>query len=115
MDTDTEWTALIPGFVLAGIGIGMVNPALAQTAVGVVPRARSGMGSGINTTFRQVGIATGTAALGAIFQARVESRLSGSGALPKARVAQAAEAIPPVRPAASPPPATRSWAPWTRS
>ena len=75
VDTDTEWTALIPGFVLAGIGVGMVNPSLAQTAVGVVPRARSGMGSGINNTFRQVGIATGTAMLGAIFQARVESRL----------------------------------------
>jgi EmrB/QacA subfamily drug resistance transporter len=77
VDTDTEWTTLIPGFVLAGIGVGMVNPSLAQTAVGVVPRARSGMGSGINNTFRQVGIATGTAMLGAVFQARVESRLAG--------------------------------------
>ncbi len=77
VDTDTEWTTLIPGFVLAGIGVGMVNPSLAQTAVGVVPRARSGMGSGINNTFRQVGIATGTAMLGAVFQARVESRLTG--------------------------------------
>ena len=34
------------------------------------------MGSGINTTFRQVGIATGVAALGAIFQSRVDSKLS---------------------------------------
>jgi hypothetical protein len=33
------------------------------------------MASGINTTFRQVGIATGIAALGAVFQARVESKL----------------------------------------
>jgi len=93
VDADSEWTALIPGFVAAGIGIGMVNPALAQTAVGVVPRARSGMGSGINTTFRQVGIATGTAVLGAIFQARVEDRLTNAGAVPRGRVAQAAEAI----------------------
>ena len=93
VDADSEWTALIPGFVVVGIGIGIVNPALAQTAVGVVPRARSGMGSGINTTFRQVGIATGTAALGAIFQSRVESRLTDLGSVPRARVAQAAEAI----------------------
>ena len=34
------------------------------------------MGSGINTTFRQVGIATGVAALGAVFQSRVDSELA---------------------------------------
>jgi hypothetical protein len=34
------------------------------------------MGSGINTTFRQVGIATGVASLGAIFQSRVDSKLA---------------------------------------
>jgi hypothetical protein len=59
---------LIPGFVLAGAGIGLVNPPLASAAIGVVPPARSGMASGINNTFRQVGIATGIAGLGAIFQ-----------------------------------------------
>jgi EmrB/QacA subfamily drug resistance transporter len=62
------WTVLIPGFVLAGAGVGLVNPPLASTAIGVVPHERSGMASGINSTFRQVGIATGIAGLGAIFQ-----------------------------------------------
>jgi EmrB/QacA subfamily drug resistance transporter len=62
------WTTLIPGFVLGGAGIGMINPPLASTAIGVVPHERSGMASGINSTFRQVGIATGIAGLGAIFQ-----------------------------------------------
>jgi len=62
------WTTLIPGFVIAGAGIGMINPPLASTAVGVVHYTRSGMASGINNTFRQVGIATGIAGLGAIFQ-----------------------------------------------
>jgi hypothetical protein len=33
------------------------------------------MASGINSTFRQVGIATGVAALGAIFQSSVDSKL----------------------------------------
>ena len=59
---------LLPGFVLGGIGIGLTNPALASTAVGVVPPERSGMASGTNSTFRQVGIATGIAGLGALFQ-----------------------------------------------
>ena len=58
----------MPGFVLAGAGIGLINPPLASTAVGVVHHSRSGMASGINNTFRQVGIATGIAGLGAVFQ-----------------------------------------------
>jgi hypothetical protein len=68
------WTTLIPGFVLAGAGIGLINPPLASTAVGVVHHTRSGMASGINNTFRQVGIATGVAGLGAVFQHDVTHR-----------------------------------------
>jgi EmrB/QacA subfamily drug resistance transporter len=71
-----SWTGLIPGFIVAGIGTGLVNPPLASTAVGVVEPARSGMASGINSTFRQVGIATGTAALGSILGSSVASRLA---------------------------------------
>jgi EmrB/QacA subfamily drug resistance transporter len=68
-------SALIPGFVVGGIGIGLVNAPLAATAVSVVEPRRAGMASGINNTFRQVGIATGIAALGAIFQSRIGSSL----------------------------------------
>ncbi|QWC86464.1 MFS transporter [Nocardioidaceae bacterium] len=64
---DTSWTAIIPGLVVAGIGIGFINVPLASTAVGVVTPDKSGMASGVNSTFRQVGIATGIAALGSIF------------------------------------------------
>jgi EmrB/QacA subfamily drug resistance transporter len=69
-----DWTALLLGFVLAGGGIGLVNPPLATAAVGVVEPQRAGMASGINSTFRQVGIATGIAGLGAIFQHQVASK-----------------------------------------
>jgi EmrB/QacA subfamily drug resistance transporter len=73
---DSEWTTLLAGFLIAGVGIGVTNPGIGQAAIAVVPVEKSGMGSGINTTFRQVGIATGVAALGAIFQSRVDSKLS---------------------------------------
>ncbi|MGA7835288.1 MAG: MFS transporter [Acidimicrobiales bacterium] len=63
----TEWTHLVPGFIVAGFGSGMVNPPLASTAVGVVAPRRSGMASGVNTTFRQIGIAVGIAVYGTIF------------------------------------------------
>jgi EmrB/QacA subfamily drug resistance transporter len=74
----SSWTTLIPGFLLQGTGIGLVNPPLASTAIGVVPPARSGMASGINNTFRQVGVATGIAALGAVFAHELASRAKAS-------------------------------------
>jgi hypothetical protein len=49
----------------------MVNPVLASSAISVVPPQRSGMASGANNTFRQVGIATGIAVLGAMFQSQI--------------------------------------------
>jgi hypothetical protein len=67
------WTHFLPGFILAGIGVGFVNVPLASTAVGVVPPERAGMASGINATARQVGIATGVAALGTILASQTKS------------------------------------------
>jgi EmrB/QacA subfamily drug resistance transporter len=75
----SSWTHLLPGFLISGIGIGMVNPPLASTAVSVVEPRRAGMASGVNNTFRQVGIATGIAGLGAIFQSSIASKLHGAG------------------------------------
>jgi EmrB/QacA subfamily drug resistance transporter len=75
--THSGWTTLLPGFIVAGIGVGMVNPPLASVAVSVVEPRRAGMASGVNNTFRQVGIATGIAGLGAIFQDTISSKLHG--------------------------------------
>jgi predicted MFS family arabinose efflux permease len=74
-DAASGWTHLIPGFVLAGIGAGLVNTPLASTAVGVVEPARAGMASGINSTLRQVGTATGVAALGSLLATQLRSRV----------------------------------------
>lgn len=74
---ESDWTAMLPGMLVAGAGVGCTNPIIASVAVGVVEPRDAGMASGINSTFRQVGIATGIAALGAIFQARIEDRTPG--------------------------------------
>src|SRR5215217_4373903 len=80
LEAGDDWTALLAGFMVAGGGIGLVNPALATAAVGVVEPQRAGMASGINSTFRQVGIATGIAGLGAIFQHLIASSFeAGAG------------------------------------
>ncbi len=70
----SSWTQLLPGFILSGIGVGLVNPTLASTSVAVVPFQRSGMASGANATFRQIGIATGIAGLGAIFSHQIVAK-----------------------------------------
>ncbi|WP_440714179.1 MFS transporter [Gordonia sp. FQ] len=76
LSADSSWTHLIPGLIVAGIGSGLVNPPLASTAVGVVPIHQSGMASGANNTFRQVGIAVGIAVYGSIFSSRMSSSMS---------------------------------------
>jgi EmrB/QacA subfamily drug resistance transporter len=75
---DSTWTVLLPGFIVCGAGIGMVNPVLASGAISVVDYRESGMASGANNTFRQVGIATGIAVLGAIFQSQIVSHTSAA-------------------------------------
>ena len=75
LNAGSSWTHLIPGMIVGGVGIGLVNPPLASTAVGVVPPQRAGMASGINSTFRQVGIATGIALLGSLFSNQVKDQV----------------------------------------
>ncbi|MCU1428176.1 MAG: transporter [Actinomycetia bacterium] len=72
----TSWTVVVPGLLIAGAGWGAVNPVAAEGALSSVPPERSGMASGINGTGRQVGIAIGLGALGAVFQRRLQSVLT---------------------------------------
>jgi EmrB/QacA subfamily drug resistance transporter len=72
----SEWTALLAGFLVGGAGIGLINPVIATLAVSVVPNRVSGMAAGVNDTFRQVGVAVGIAAYGALFLAQAESKIS---------------------------------------
>ena len=74
--SSSSWETLIPGLILTGLGIGLANPAIARTALGVVAPERSGMASGLSNTFRIGGLATGVAALGAIFERQVGTSLA---------------------------------------
>ncbi len=76
IDTDSSWTTLLPGLLVSGAGIGLANPAIGATALGVVEPARSGMASGFSNTCRLGGVAIGVAALGAVFQHRIETKLA---------------------------------------
>jgi hypothetical protein len=86
LTASSTWTDLIAGLAVSGAGVGLVNPPLASTAIGVVRPQQAGMASGINSTFRQVGIATGIALLGTLFSSRVTSSIvSGTQRVPALR------------------------------
>jgi EmrB/QacA subfamily drug resistance transporter len=74
----SSWTVILPGLCLSGIGLGLLNPTLASTAVAVVPPWRGGMASGINSTCREGGATAGIAVLGAILQQQVRSHVNTS-------------------------------------
>jgi EmrB/QacA subfamily drug resistance transporter len=76
IQNDSRWTALFPGMIAAGVGIGLANPAIGSTALGVVEPTRSGMASGVSNACRLGGVTIGVAALGAIFQSRIDAKLA---------------------------------------
>jgi hypothetical protein len=77
---DTSWAALLPGFVLAGVGWGIANPAMVEGALAAVPTAATGMASGMVNFARQAGLAAGVAALGSAFHHAVQQRLAAGSA-----------------------------------
>jgi EmrB/QacA subfamily drug resistance transporter len=84
---DSAWTVLLPGFIVAGVGVGIVNPVLASATVSVVPPERTGMASGSSSTFRQVGISTGIAGLGAVFLSQIPTATANAlGTTPAGRL-----------------------------
>jgi hypothetical protein len=67
----STWLVLVPGLILAGIGLGITSTALASAALAAVEPARAGMAAGLTNTLRQVGTATGVTVLGALYASRV--------------------------------------------
>jgi len=88
-----EWTGILGGFIVAGASIGLLNPVIADVALSVVPKEQSGMASGINDTFRQVGIALGVAVWGAIFLGTASSKVEALSGLGPDRSRDVVEAI----------------------
>jgi EmrB/QacA subfamily drug resistance transporter len=95
IQTGSGWTTLLVGFLVAGAGVGLLNPVIADVAVSVVPNQHSGMAAGISDTFRQVGVAVGIAVWGAILVGRGADKageLVGTPAVSGARPRELIEA-----------------------
>ncbi|MFE9098257.1 MFS transporter [Streptomyces sp. NPDC007264] len=72
------WTALLAGFLVAGMGVGVASPILASAALAAAPADRAGMAGGAANTFRQLGFALGIPAVGTILSGVVATELTGS-------------------------------------
>jgi EmrB/QacA subfamily drug resistance transporter len=77
---------LLPGFFLYGVGVGMAAAQLTNVVLSDIPREKSGVVSGANTTVRQVGSALGIAVIGSVLTAQTishaTSSVSASSAIP---------------------------------
>jgi len=62
---------LIAVFVVFGIGFGLVNAPVTNTAVSGMPRAQAGVAAAVASTSRNVGASLGVAVIGAVVAARV--------------------------------------------
>ena len=73
LDASSSYRNMLPGFIAAGIGVGLSMAPSTTTAIEAVPTDKAGVASGVLNTFRQGGGALGVAILGAI----VASHLNG--------------------------------------
>lgn len=91
--TDTvAYPLLLPGFVAAGVGMGLVLAPISTLALaGTAPQDRA-KASGTNASFRQIGVALGIAALSAVFVS-AEGTFTAAGYVAGARPAVALGAL----------------------
>jgi EmrB/QacA subfamily drug resistance transporter len=80
LDEHSTWSALTPGLILTGIGVGLAIPSLSSAAMAYVPPPRAGMAAGAVNTVRQLGYALGIAVFGILFQ----DGMTGAASYPSA-------------------------------
>jgi EmrB/QacA subfamily drug resistance transporter len=64
------YSALVPAFIVSGIGMSLFFAPVANTVLGSVRREEEGIASGANNAIRELGGVFGIAVLGAVFSAR---------------------------------------------
>ncbi|AXE77800.1 MFS transporter [Streptomyces atratus] len=79
-DAETDDVLLFTGYVLFGLGFGMVNAPITNTAVSGMPRSQAGVAAAVASTSRQIGGTLGVAVIGAVLAAGVAGTGSPRGA-----------------------------------
>lgn len=63
---NASWLTLLPGCILAGSGLGVINTPITNTTTSSVPSDRAGMASGMDTSARFISLAINIAVVGLI-------------------------------------------------
>ncbi|MCW6528750.1 MFS transporter [Sphingomonas sp. MMSM20] len=69
------WPTMLPGLLLAGIGLGLTNTPVTNTTTASVSASRAGMASGIDMSARLITLAINIAVMGALLVARIAAAL----------------------------------------
>ncbi len=75
---DASWITMLPGCLLAGIGLGLTHTPVTNTATGSVPSTRAGMASGMDMSARLITLAINIAVMGFILLEGVHSHLKAA-------------------------------------
>ncbi|MDF9813129.1 MFS transporter [Streptomyces sp. SPB162] len=85
LDAESSTTLLFTSYVLFGIGFGLVNAPITNTAVSGMPRSQAGVAAAVASTSRQVGQSLGVAVIGAAIAAELHTAawwiIAGCGAV----------------------------------
>jgi EmrB/QacA subfamily drug resistance transporter len=73
-----NWLTMLPGCLIAGIGLGLTNTPVTNTTTGTVSSDRAGMASGIDMSARMVSLAVNIAMMGFILASGVLAHLEGA-------------------------------------
>ncbi|MFK4083529.1 MFS transporter [Kribbella sp. NPDC020789] len=85
LTVSTTVVVLAVGYLVFGIGFGMLNSPITNAAVSGMPRAQAGVAAAVASTSRQVGASLGVAIAGTVLSARLVGPFE-SGFVPAARL-----------------------------
>ena len=90
-----SWMTILPGLLLAGIGLGITNTPVTNTTTASVPAHRAGMASGIDMSARLITLAVNIAVMGFLLVDRIASALqqAATGSVEPAQLRTAAETL----------------------
>ncbi|MBB4098632.1 MFS transporter [Sphingomonas kyeonggiensis] len=87
------WSTLLPGLLLAGIGLGITNTPVTNTTTASVPPSRAGMASGMDMSARLITLAVNIAFMGFLLVEGIAWALQRASAADTARLRDVAQAI----------------------
>jgi EmrB/QacA subfamily drug resistance transporter len=76
VEPGTRYGVIAAQMVLYGIGMGLTSAPATEAIMGVVPRAKAGVGSAVNDTTRLLGGTLGVAVIGSVYASLYSSRLT---------------------------------------